>query len=135
MSRKRILLTRVVVLVVINLIAMVIMVLVIRASRTNRLWKISMDGIARYAAVGQALDDYKAGKLRLYELTKDGEHKFTDRHDGPFEIWYRPYYSSLGHPGQYTQEVFVDAYNSKMWYMYEHPERFKPHPDDPVAGK
>ena len=128
------LLSGVIALLIINLIVLIILVFLAH-QRTNRLWDISMTGMAGYAAAGQALDDYKAGKLRLYELIEDGEHEFTGRYKGPFEIWYKPYYPSLGHPGKYTQELFIKAYNSKMQYMHKHPERFKPHPDDTVAEK
>jgi len=129
---KKKLLSILIVLVITNLLTTVFL---IRTWWANHLWEEEMYGVAGYAATIQALNDYKAGTCRLYELAEDGEHKFTGRHDGSFEIWYRPYYSSLGKPGQYTQQVFVDAYNSKMWYMYEHPETFKAHLDDSFVEK
>lgn len=104
------------------------LVLLVYTSWTNLLWKQEMYGIATYAATIRALDDFRAGKLRLYELVKDGDLEFSERYDGPFEIWYKPYYLILGRPDKYTQETFIEAYNRKMRYMHEHPEKFKPNP-------
>jgi len=94
-----------------------------------------MYGMASYAAASQASDDHKQGKLRLYELIENGKHEFSGRYAGLFEIWYWPYYSSSGWPGKYTQEVFIKAYNSKMQYMHEHPEKFKPPANNAVDEK
>lgn len=127
MSGRRMLVTSVIILVIMNLITLV---LLIRASWVNLLWKQQMDGMARYAATVQAMNDYRTGKLCLYELVENGDREFANRYDGPFEVWYYPYHPILGQPDKYAQETFIEGYNRKMRYMYEHPEKFKPLPDD-----
>jgi hypothetical protein len=123
MKHKQIFVTSLVIILVTTNI-----VLLVYTSWTNLLWKQEMYGMATYAATLQALSDFRAGELRLYELVEDGNHGFANRYDGSFEIWYKPYYSTLGGSQKYTQETFIEAYNRKMRYMYEHPEKFKPNP-------
>ncbi len=123
-SKKTLLILNVTVVLVI-LITATLVLLNMRTLGTNRLWEIQMCGMAGYAASGQALDDYRAGTLRLYELVENGECEFSGRYEGPFEIWYWPYYPISGHPGKYTQEVFIEAYNRKMNYMHKNSENSK----------
>lgn len=76
--------------------------------------------------VQQALDDFKTGKLRIYELNGEREDaKFSGRRDGAFEIWYMWYHPSLGIAEEYAMSNWVAYYNMKMKYMYAHPEKFR----------
>jgi len=90
-SKKTLLILNVTIVLVI-LITATLVLLHVRTVGTNRLWEGEMYGMATYAAAGQALDDYEAGTLRLYELAENGERKFSGRYEGPFEIWYWPYW-------------------------------------------
>ena len=123
-SKKTLLILNVTIVLVI-LITATLVLLHMRTLGTNRLWESQMYAMAGYAAAGQALDDYEAGTLRLYELAENGERKFSGRYEGPFEIWYWPYYPISGQPGKYTQEVFIEAYNRKMKYMHKNSEDSK----------
>lgn len=129
---KRMLLILVLLLVITNLATVV---LLIRASWTNWRWKDSASSFAKYAGALQAMDDFEAGRYRLYQLIEDRDSEFTGRYEGPFEIWYKPYYPILGWPDKYCAKMFIKIYNSKMRYMHEHPEKFKPHPDPTVGDK
>jgi len=85
----------------------------------NRKYKERMIMMTQYAATLEALDDFECGVLRVYELRKDGEREFANRSEGPFELWYMPYYPILGKPDIESMEVFVQSYNRKMKRMYE----------------
>jgi hypothetical protein len=78
--------------------------------------------MTKYAAALEALNDFEHGTLRLYKLMECGERECANRNEGPFEIWYMPYYSILGKPAVEAQEVFVSMYNEKMKRMYEKKE-------------
>ena len=72
------------------------------------------------------MDDFHAGKLRLFELAGERDRpQFSGRHEGPFEIWYPQFYPILGEAHKYSTEQFIEFYNSKMRYMHEHPEKFQ----------
>jgi len=86
-------------------------------------WKLKsyqheMIVMAQYAAALQALHDFERGKLRLYELKEDGEEKYANQNEGPFELWFMPYSSTIGKPHAEAKNVFVEMYNNKMKTMY-----------------
>lgn len=93
----------------------------------NRKYKEQMIMMTTYAATLEALDDFERGVLRVYELRKDGEREFANRSEGPFEVWYMPYYPILGKPDIESIEEFAQSYNRKMKRMYEK----KNPPNDP----
>lgn len=73
----------------------------------------------------QALKDLRNGKLQYYELGEEtDEPVFTGRHDGAFEIWHPQYYPTLGAGHRLERQHYITAYNRKMKYMYEHPDKF-----------
>jgi hypothetical protein len=88
-------------------------------------YKEEMVLMAKYTAALQVLADLDHNVLRLYELKKEGEREFTGRKEGPFEIWYYPYYPISGKPAKEAQEAFVKMYNSKMKNMYDKKESQK----------
>jgi hypothetical protein len=74
----------------------------------------------------QALADFKKGNLRLLKIEGENEKlRFSGQREGPFEIWIVQYYPILGKVHKYSQERYVDFYNSKMRYMYDHPDKFQ----------
>ena len=82
-------------------------------------YKHEMIVMAQYAAALQASHDFERGKLRLYELKENGEEKYTNHNEGPFELWTMPYSSIIGKPHVEAQRAFVEMYNDKMKTMYE----------------
>ena len=128
MNSKRKMLIITVALVLTNLVTAVFLV---KALWANRLWESQMFGMAKYAGSLQASTDFQTGKLRFYELIEDGNLEFANRYNGPFEIWHWPYYPIIfGGPHKYTEEMFIEAYNSTMQYRYDHPKKFKTHPNN-----
>jgi hypothetical protein len=98
--------------------------LLMRSWWTNQEWETEAVGMASYAGAMQALADFHDGVLRQYELSEGDETGYTQRNDGPFEIWHWPYHPSLGHGHVFSSQRFVEMYNSKMRYMHEHPDGF-----------
>ena len=90
-------------------------------------WRDQLFASEGAVASRQALDDFRAGHLRLYTLGGECEKaKFSGTNDGPFEIWIPQYFPSLGTAHRYSTEQFVEFYNRKMKYMHEHPDEFLP---------
>lgn len=124
MKHKSTFIVFVIILVVIYLVG--VGVILVNKYRRNRwLWEMALDINAGNAAALQALYDFKKGELRIYEIIEDGNDESSNRYKGPFEIWYKPYSPILGYPHKYSTEVFVDIYNSRMQYMYLHPNKYK----------
>ena len=74
----------------------------------------------------EALDDFRDGRLRLYQLGGESEKRhYTGTNDGPFEVWVPQFYPSLGRAHRYSTEQFIEYYNRKMRYMHTHPEKFR----------
>ncbi|MBW2647267.1 MAG: hypothetical protein JRE23_14050 [Deltaproteobacteria bacterium] len=92
--------------------------------RRNHQWKDELSLMSRYAGTLEALNDYKKGNLRIYKIIYDGKREFSGKKEGVFEVWYEPCYLILGKPHIFQTKVFTTAYNSKMKYMHQHPERF-----------
>ena len=88
-------------------------------------WRDQLYASEGAVASRQALDDFRAGHLRLYTLGGESERaKFTGTNDGPFEVWTPHFYPSLGVAHRYATEQFIEFYNRKMKYMHEHPKEF-----------
>jgi hypothetical protein len=95
-------------------------------------WRDTVQLKASMQATLQALDDYKAGILRIYTVQGQRESPaFTGRHEGPFEVWSPQFYPSLGPAHRLSTEEYAKAYNNKMRYMYDHPDRW-PRPTNVV---
>ena len=74
----------------------------------------------------QALADFKKGNLRLLKIEGENDKlRFSGQREGPFEIWIVQYLPTLGKVHKYSQEQYVDSYNRKMRYMYDHPDKFQ----------
>jgi len=88
-------------------------------------WRDQVFASEGVVASDEALDDFRAGHLRLYHLGGENEKpKYTGTNDGPFEIWIPQYYPSLGRAHRYSTEQFIEFYNRKMQYMHTHPDKF-----------
>jgi len=88
-------------------------------------WRDTVQLKASMQATLLALNDYEAGILRIYTIQGQREARaFTGTHDGPFEVWAEQYYPSLGPAHRLSTEECVKAYNNKMRYMYDHPDRW-----------
>jgi len=109
----------VIILLMSNLATLGILMYTVKQSQRH---KDEMVLMAKYAAAGQVLDDLEHDLLRLYELREEGEREFTGRKEGPFEIWYYPYYPILSKPAKESTEAFIQMYNSKMKNMYDKKE-------------
>jgi len=89
-------------------------------------WRDQVYGSTGALASRQALDDFRHGRLRLYQLAGQSDAvRYTGTNDGPFEVWVADFCPSLGRAHRYAREQFVEFYNRKMRYMHEHPERFQ----------
>ena len=90
-------------------------------------WKDQVMLLAGSRGTRLALDDFRAGKLRLFELSGEQYNpKYSGRRDDGFEIWYPQFHPILGLAHRFSTEEFVKSYNDKMRYMHEHPAEFKP---------
>jgi hypothetical protein len=88
-------------------------------------WRDQLYASEGAVASRQALDDFRAGHLRLYSLGGESEKAtYTGTNDGPFEIWIPHFYPSLGRAHRYSTEQFIEFYNRKMRYMHGHPGEF-----------
>ena len=82
-------------------------------------------GLSGMVATEQAIDDFRAGKLRLLKLNGENDKlKFSGQQDGPFEIWYPLYLPILGEAHTFATQQYIEFYNRKMEYMHKHPEKF-----------
>ena len=98
-------------------------------------WRDQVYGSTGAFASRQALDDFRKGRLRLYQLAGENDTaRYTGTNDGPFEIWVGDFYPSLGRAHRYAREQFVEFYNRKMRYMYEHPEGFRENSEAQPSG-
>lgn len=90
-------------------------------------WRDQLYASEGAVASRRALDDFRAGHLRLYTLGGESDKaKYTGTNDGPFEIWIPDFYPSLGRAHRFSTEQFIAFYNSKMRYMHTHPDEFPP---------
>ena len=98
-----------------------------RALWRNYWWAWEVYGLSAMAATKEAMYDFQQGKLRLRVLQGENENlRYSGSNDGPFEIWIASFYPALGYPHSFSTERQVEAYNRKMRYMHEHPEKFVP---------
>jgi hypothetical protein len=89
-------------------------------------WRDQLYASEGSVATREALDDFRAGYLRLYSLGGESErNKYSGTNDGPFELWIPQYYPSLGRAHRFSREQFVAFYNRKMRYMQTHPDQFR----------
>ena len=87
-------------------------------------WKQEVWGLDGQVAAYRALDDFGAGKFRLFVISGErSDDKFSGTNDGPFQIWFPQYYTEI-YPMRYSIEQQVRFYDDKMRYMQQHPERF-----------
>jgi hypothetical protein len=99
-------------------------------------WRDEVYGLVGMTAMTQAMDDYGEGQLRLYTLGGETEESYyTGTNDGPFEVWIPYYYPPLGRAHRYSREQFVEFYNRKMRYMYNHPKTFPRKADVQPVGQ
>ena len=114
---------------VILFIVLVVLVLLLSGAREIAKYvdnlKTELRVSTQYAATLEALNQFKAGHLRIYELREGGALEFANRNDGPFQVWYYPYYPIIGAPHKYRTEIFIDAYNTKMKHLYTEQNKLK----------
>ncbi len=91
-------------------------------------WRDEVRALATLTGVAQAREDFRDGTLRLFRIEGESEQsRFSGERDGPFEIWaawYLPLPLGLDTWHACSRQRWVEAYNMKMRYMYEHPEQF-----------
>jgi len=96
----------------------------VRALSNNFTWKLQVDSLARYEGSTRARHDFQSGRLRLFVISGGrSDDKFSGTNDGPFEVWFPQYFSEI-RPFRYAADTMVAAYNDRMRYMHEHPERY-----------
>ena len=95
-----------------------------RALSNNFAWKLQVDTLARYEGSTRARHDFQSGKLRLFLISGGrSEDKFSGTNEGPFEVWFPQYFPEI-RSFRYAADTMVAAYNDRMRYMHEHPERY-----------
>ena len=96
----------------------------VRALSNNFTWKLQVDSLARYEGSTRARHDFQSGKLRLFLISGGrSEDKFSGTNEGPFEVWFPQYFPEI-RSFRYAEDTMVAAYNDRMRYMHEHPERY-----------
>ena len=89
-------------------------------------WRDEVFGLEGMNASRHALDDFQNGHLRLYRIGGESDKaRYTGTNEGPFEVWTSQFYPSLGRAHRFSTEQFIEFYNGKMHYMYEHPDKFR----------
>ncbi|MEI6392581.1 MAG: hypothetical protein WCT12_15930 [Verrucomicrobiota bacterium] len=95
-----------------------------RALLTNFTWKLQVDSLAGYEGSTRATHDFQSGKVRLFVISgRRPDDEFSGTNDGPFQVWFPQYFSEIP-TFRYAAETMVAAYNNRMRYMHEHPERY-----------
>ncbi|MGZ4961167.1 MAG: hypothetical protein ACXWC8_01305 [Limisphaerales bacterium] len=90
----------------------------------NMMWRSEVDSLARYQGSTRARHDFQLGRLRLFVISGErSDDKFSGTNGGPFEIWF-PQYFPESSPLRLSTETMVAAYNDRMRYMQQHPERY-----------
>lgn len=90
------------------------------------LWRDQVSMEASALGANHALRDFRADKLRIFELDGPSEHNQpTGRRDGPFEVWRSFYIPEMGETHRWEREHYIATYNSKMRYMQAHPAKFR----------
>ena len=122
--RYRLLISIVIVfLVVMNLITAGLLV---KAYAWDQMWlRNELWAQATTSGTMWSMVDFRADNLRQLRLVpaENGAIEDTGQRDGPFEIWTWTYIEGM--PGsREAAEIFVNSYNSKMRYMYEHPDAY-----------
>jgi len=80
----------------------------------NSQWRAEVSAHAIYEGSEQAKQDFKKGRLRLFEFHgENGEDKFSGRHQEQFEIWYAEYHPSV-YVERISEEKWVETYNQFM---------------------
>ena len=91
----------------------------------NYWWRRSVDLVADEAGVGEAKTSFCKGNLVMWEIDQTNDFpRFSGRRDGPFDVWLVEYHAGMPSPWQYAQRRKIEAHNSHMRFMYDHPERF-----------
>jgi hypothetical protein len=96
----------------------------VRAFSNNFTWKLQVDTLARYEGSTRARHDFQSGRLRVFVICGGrSEDKFSGTNSGPFEVWFPQYFPEIN-SFRYAADTMVAAYNDRMRYMHEHPERY-----------
>jgi hypothetical protein len=94
-----------------------------RALSNNFLWKLQVETLALYEGSTRARHDFQSGKLRLFVISGGrSDDRFSGTNDGPYEVWFPQYFPEV-RSFRYAAETMVTAYNDRMRYLHEHPER------------
>jgi hypothetical protein len=105
------------------------------AEGRSLLWRDTLSMEADVLGTNIARRDFRAGMLRLYELSGPAdESRPTSRREGPFEVWRSFYFPDAGPAHQWERERFIAAYNEKMRYMQAHPAKFRSNPPPQSAA-
>jgi hypothetical protein len=95
-----------------------------RALSDNFAWKLQVESLALYEGSTRARHDFQSGKLRLFVISGGrDDDKFSGTNDGSFEVWFPQYFPEI-RSFRYATETMVTAYNDRMRYMHEHPDRY-----------
>jgi hypothetical protein len=81
-------------------------------------------GLSRVRGIVRARQDFLDGKVQLFTIQEPfASHMLTRTNDGPFEIapisWNPNVFMD-----RYLTEGYVEAYNTRMRSMHDHPERW-----------
>jgi hypothetical protein len=90
----------------------------------NHQLKSSARGVSRVLGITRAKQDFLDGKAQLFAVQESiGAHTFSPANSGPFKIvpisWNPNVFLD-----RYLTESYVDAYNTKMRSLHDHPERW-----------
>ena len=81
-------------------------------------WRDVVYNLGERVASRRALDDFRDGHFRLFQLGgKSEKAKYTGTNDGPFEAWILQFDPSLGCAYRYSTEQYIEFYNWKMRYL------------------
>jgi hypothetical protein len=98
-------------------------------------WKVQVRNLAQYEGVTVAREDFQAGRLRLFVIAGRRERdEFSGTNDGPFEVWYSSYFPET-RAYCCAAETRVAAYDAKMHFWQQHPERFSGSTNATAQGK
>ncbi len=106
-----------------------------RALSDNFAWKLQVKNLAQYEGVTVARQDFQAGRLRLFVVAGRREvDEFSGTNDGPFDVWFSSYFPEI--PAyRCAAETRVAAYDTKMRFWQQHPERLPGNTNATVQGK
>ncbi|MBU1045087.1 MAG: hypothetical protein KJ915_11905 [Candidatus Omnitrophica bacterium] len=83
----------------------------------NYLAEMEIFSLAALAGTEMATNDFREGKMRIYNIVSNGKREFAGKQDSQFEIWNWPYYAKLGRGHRHGQQTLVKAYNRRMRFL------------------